>query len=155
MAFSFQVIDPTGNSASTADPTIVVSPPSAVITATNMTPGSTATGTVNVSNTSGVDLFYTITANWSPSGSTTQSAATRLANELIVSVTAGSPSATASPVFVGTLAALVDQPASPGQELPLAVGNENVQLELVLPSDAVASYEGIDVGFDIVFVALT
>ncbi len=155
MAFTFSVTDPTGNQTNTATASVTVSPTSAIITATNMTPGTTATGVVNVSNTGTVDEFYQVTINWSPTGTTTQAAATRLVSELVVSVSAGSPSATASPVFAGTMYNLIDKPASPGQQLTLATANENVQFEVVLPSTAQASYEGINVGFDIVFVALT
>ncbi|CAB1127830.1 conserved protein of unknown function [Candidatus Hydrogenisulfobacillus filiaventi] len=153
MAFLFQVVDPSGNVIDTATASLAVSPTTAIITATNLVPGSTVIGTVNVSNTAGVDEFYQITANWSPSGSTVNSAAARLVNELVVSVTAGSPSATATPLFTGSLYGLVDQPASPGQALPLSVGNENVQFQITLPANATSVFQGIDVGFDIVFVA--
>lgn len=155
MAFLFQVVDPSGNVIDTASASLTVSPTSAIITVTNLVPGSSVLGTVNVSNTAGVDEFYQVTANWSPSGSTVNSAAARLVNELVVSVNAGSPSATATPLFAGTLYGLVDQPASPGQSLPLSVGNENVQFQVLLPSNATSVYQGIDVGFDIVFVAST
>lgn len=155
MAFTFAATDPAGNTTTTATASVTVSPTSAIITASNMTPGQTATGTVNVSNTGTVDEFYQVTVNWSPTGTTTQGAATRLVSELLVSVNAGSPSATSSPVFAGTMYSLIDKPASPGQALTLATGNENVQFQVILPSTATASFEGIDVGFDIVFVALT
>ena len=155
MAFSFAVVDPTGNTASTATASVTVSPTTAIITGSNMTPGSSVTGVANVSNTGTVDEFYQVTVNWSPTGSTSTSAATRLVQELVVSVTAGSPSATTTPVFAGSMLTLVDQPASPGQSLPLSVGNENVQFLVSLPSSATSSYESIDVGFDIVFVGLT
>jgi hypothetical protein len=153
MAFLFSVVDPTGNTVTTGDASLTVSPTTAIITAANMTPGSQAVGVVNVSNTGTVDEFYQLTVNWSPTGNTTNSAAARLVNELVVSVTAGSPTATATPLFAGTMYQLVDQPASPGQSLPLSVGNENVQLEVILPSTASSPYQGIDVGFDLVFVA--
>ncbi len=155
MAFTFGITDPTGNQANTGDVALAVSPTDAIVTATNMTPGSTATGVVNVSNTGSVDEFFQVTVNWSPGGTTTQSAATRLVSELLVSVTAGSPDATASPLFAGTMSALIDQPTSPGQDLTLATGNENVQFDVILPANAQATYQNIDVGFDIVFVALS
>lgn len=155
MAFSFSIVDPTGNTTDTATVSLVVSPDTAIITGANITPGESLSGTVNASNTGSVDEFYQITVNWSPSGSTSTSAATRLVNALIVSVTAGSPSASLSPVFAGSMSSLIDQPASPGQSLPLSVGNENVAFTVNLPSDATSSLEGIDVGFDIVFVALS
>lgn len=155
MAFSFAVVDPTGNSSNTGTVSVAVSPTSAIITDTNMTPGSSATGVTNVSNTGTVDEFYQVTINWSPTGTTSTGAATRLVQELVVSVTAGSPTATASPIFAGSMIDLLDQPASPGQSLPLSVGNENVQFEVFLPSTTSSSYESIDVGFDIVFVALS
>jgi len=137
----------------TGDVSLTVSPTTAIITDTNMTPGSQTVGIVNVSNTGTVDEFYQITVNWSPTGNTSNSAAARLVSELVVSVTAGSPSVTATPLFTGSLYNLVDQPASPGQALPLSVGTENVQFQITLPSTASTSYEGIDVGFDLVFVA--
>lgn len=155
MAFSFAVVDPTGNTTTTATTAVNVSPTTSIITGSNFTPGSSVTGVANVSNTGTVDEFYQVTINWSPTGSTTTGAATRLVDELVVSVTAGSPNATASPVFAGTMYDLVDQPASPGQSLPLSIGNENVQFVVTLPSTASSSYQGIDVGFDIVFVALS
>jgi len=155
MAFTFSVTDPTGNQTNTGTTSVTVSPTTAIVTATNMTPGSSATGVVNVSNTGTVDEFYQITVNWSPAGTTTQAAATRLVSELVVSVSAGSPDATASPVFAGTMYDLIDRPASPGQQLALATGNENVQFEVILPTGAQATYQTIDVGFDIVFVALS
>jgi hypothetical protein len=155
LAFSFEIVDPTGNTSTTADVSLTVSPTSAIITSANMTPGSSTTGVVNVSNTGTVDEFYQITINWSPTGTTTQSAATRLVSELVVSVSAGSPSATATPLFAGSMIDVVDTPASPGQSLPLSVGNENVQFEVVLPSTATSVYQNIDIGFDIQFVALS
>ncbi len=154
MAFTFSVTDPAGNQADTGSTSLTVSPDTAIITSNNITPGTTATGVVSVSNTGTVDEFYQITINWSPSGTTTQAAATRLVNELVVSVTAGSPEATASPAFAGKMYAPLDQPASPGQQVTLATGNEDVQFQVVLPSTATASFQNIDVGFDIVFVAL-
>ena len=154
MAFSFAVTDPTGNTASTATVSLYVSPTSAIITASNMTPGQSVSGIVYVSNTGTVDEYWQTTINWSPTGSTSTAAATRLADELHVSVTAGSPTAT-TPVFAGTLYSLIDQPGSPGQPLPLSLGTENVQFAVSLPASATAPYEGIDMGFDIVFVALS
>lgn len=155
MAFSFATVDPSGNTTSTATTSLTVSPVSAIITASNFTPGSSVTGVANVSNTGTVDEFYQVTINWSPTATTTTSAATRLVKELVVSVTAGSPSATASPVFAGSMYNLIDQPTSPGQSLTLATGNENVQFAVNLPSSASSTYQGIDVGFDIVFVGLS
>ena len=155
MAFTFSVTDPTGNQANTATASVTVSPTSAIVSATNMTPGTTATGVVNVSNTGTVDEFYQVTINWSPTGTTTQAAATRLVSDLVVSVSAGSPDATASPIFAGTMYDLIDRPASPGQALSLTTANEDVQFQVILPSTAPSALEGIDVGFDIVFVALT
>jgi hypothetical protein len=150
MAFNVLVTDPAGNTLTTASPIIDVMPASAVITATNLIPGAAAAGDLVVSNVGGVDVFYTLTADWFPTGSTTYSAATRLANELIVSVTTGT-----TDLFTGALAGLVDQPASPGQALTVATGFNSVHVEVLLPLSAEPSYEGIDLGFDLVFVGLT
>lgn len=147
MAFLFETSE-TNNATDTGTVSLVVSPAASVILDTNMTPGSSVSGLINVSNTGTVDEFYTITANWTPISPTTDSAATRLANELAVSVTVGT-----TPLYVGSLYGLVDEPASPGRSLLLATPAEDVSVTVTLPATAGPVFQGINLGFDLDFVA--
>jgi len=151
MAFNVQA-DPsnTANITQTASVDITLSPATAVINATNMKPGDSVTGVINVSNTGTVDVYYFVSADWKAGGTTQPSMATLLANKLTVSVDAGSP---ATSLYTGTLAGLINQPASPGRQLTLATGNENVSITVTLPSNAGSIYQNIQVSTDFVFVA--
>ena len=140
----------TGNITQTASVDITLSPTTAVINATNMKPGDSVTGVINVSNIGTVDVYYFISADWTAGGSTQPSMAALLAHKLSVSVEAGSP---ATSLYTGTLAGLVNQPASPGRQLTLSTGNENVTITITLPSNAGSLYQNIEVSTDFVFVA--
>ncbi len=133
----------------TADVSIVVSPSSGVINTTNMLPGQSVQGIINVSNTGTVDETYYVTAAWKGGGTTTDHRAAILAEYLNVSVTA-SPGTS---IFTGTLNALIDQPASPGQALALTTGNEDVTFVFTLPATVSTVVNNIDLAIDFVFVA--
>lgn len=148
MAFTAQT-SVTTNSTTNASVGIEVSPSSAIITATNLLPGSTSSGTTNVSNTGSVDEYYFISADWS-ANSFSNSLTTILANTLNVSVTAGSPGTS---LYTGTLAGLIDKPASPGRALTQATGNEDVQFTIALPSTAGTLVNALDLNVDFIFVA--
>jgi hypothetical protein len=132
-----------------ADVSIVASPASGVIDATNMLPGQSVQGIINVSNTGTVDETYYVTAAWKGGGTTTDHHAAILAEYLNVSVTA-SPGTS---IFTGTLNALIDQPASPGQALALITGNEDVTFEFTLPITVSTVVKNIDLAIDFIFVA--
>lgn len=148
MALTFTASS-TGSTLQTANVSIVVSPTSGVLSATNMLPGSTVTAVINVSNTGDVDEYYFVTADWKPSGSTTASLAALLADNLNVSVSA-SPGST---IYTGKLSGLIDQPASPGHALALSTGNEDVTFTFHLPSTVGNVVQNIDITLDFVFVA--
>lgn len=133
----------------TANVSIVVSPASGIISTSNMLPGATVQGVVNVANTGTVDEYYYVTAAWTGGGSTTDHKAAILAEYLNVSVTA-SPGTS---IFTGSLSALIDQPASPGQALALTTGNEDVTFSFHLPSTVSTVVNNIDLAIDFVFVA--
>lgn len=139
----------TNSNLNSADVSIVVSPSSGVINATNLLPGDSVQGIINVSNTGNVDQYYYITASWKGSGTTTDHRAAILAYYLNVSVTA-SPSTV---LYTGNLAGLIDQPASPGQPLPLTTGNEDVVFDFILPSTVGSVINDIDMSIDFIFVA--
>jgi hypothetical protein len=147
MPFTAQASN-TVNVTGTASVDIVVSPTSAIVNATNMTPGQSVSGTLNVSNTGTVDEYYFITGRWTPGGTSTNIQATRLASALDVSVTVG-----ATVLYAGPLYNLIDQPPSPGRQLTLATGNENVAFQFILPSTATRDLLNIDLTTDLVFVA--
>jgi hypothetical protein len=146
MPFTAQASN-TANTTATANVGIVISPTSAVINATNMTPGQSVSGTINVSNTGTVDEFYFITGQWSPTGTSTRTQATRLASGLNVSVTVG-----LTVLYAGSLYSLIDQPPA-GRPLALLTGNENVGFQFTLPSTATRDLMNIDLSTDLVFVA--
>lgn len=151
MGFTFTAAaDPqlTNNTLSTGTVNISISPTTGVIAATNLIPGDSASGVVNVSNTGTVDCYYFISADWSAGGTTTPSKAVLLANKLAVSVSTGATS-----LYTGTLAGLIDQPASPGRFLPLTTGNEDVDIQISLPSDTSSLYAGIDLNVTFAFAA--
>ncbi|MDI3534927.1 MAG: hypothetical protein PWQ82_1292 [Thermosediminibacterales bacterium] len=151
MAFTFTAVaDPavTDNSLDSANVDITVSPTSGVISESNMLPGDSTQGVVNVSNTGDVDCYYFISADWKAGGTTTASKAALLANKLAVSVSSGATS-----LYTGTLANLIDKPDSPGRQLTLATGNEDVTISISLPSTAGSIYQNIDVDVDFLFVA--
>ncbi len=138
-----------GSSLDTANVAIVVSPATGVITTTNMLPGQSIQGIINVSNTGNVDEYYYVTAAWKGGGTTPDHRAAILAEYLNVSVTA-SPDTS---LFTGSLSALIDQPASPGQALALATGNEDVTINFTLPVTVSTVVNNIDLAIDFVFVA--
>lgn len=146
MAFTFTA-DSTGSILQTETVAIEVSPASGVLTET-MVPGDSVNATINVSNTGTVDEFYFITADWKPSGTTTESLAALLAYNLDVSV-----STNTTVLYAGKLESLIDRPDSPGRELLLATGNEDVTFEFILPPDAGNAVQDIDLAIDFVFVA--
>ncbi|MBP1760880.1 MAG: uncharacterized protein H6Q64_422 [Firmicutes bacterium] len=133
----------------TADVSIAVSPASGVINTTDMLPGQTVQGVINVANTGTVDEYYYVTAAWTGGGTTTDHKAAILAEYLNVSVTA-SPGAS---IFTGSLKALIDQPASPGQALALTTGNEDVTFAFHLPATVSTVVNNIDLAIDFIFVA--
>ncbi|HWP96818.1 MAG TPA: hypothetical protein VN426_08195 [Syntrophomonadaceae bacterium] len=139
----------TNSNLGTADVSIVASPASGVINTTNMVPGQTVQGMINVSNTGNIDEFYYVTAAWNGAAPTSDHKAALLAEYLNVSVTA-SPSTN---IFTGKLSALVDQPASPGQALTLTTGNEDVIFSFNLPATVSPVLNNIDLSIDFVFVA--
>jgi hypothetical protein len=146
MAFTFE--DPvTANQTNTGTVSISVSPSTSVIVDTNMAPGASVTGSVSVTNDGSLDAYYTLTADWSPTGSSTIWAATRLANLLSVDVSAS----TGGLIYSGVLGGLVDQPATP--PLLASGASDIVSVTVTLPSTAGTVYQGIDLGFDLDFVA--
>jgi hypothetical protein len=133
----------------TADVGIVVSPSSGIISTSNMLPGDSVQGVINVANTGTVNEYYYVTAAWKGGAATTDHKAAILAEYLNVSVTA-SPGTS---IFTGSLKALIDQPASPGQALALTTGNEDVTFAFNLPSTVSTVVNNIDLSIDFVFVA--
>ncbi|MDN5330972.1 MAG: hypothetical protein PWP45_197 [Tepidanaerobacteraceae bacterium] len=148
MAFTFTASS-TGSTLQTGNISIVVSPNSGVLSATNMMPGDTVEAVINVSNTGDVDEYYFVTADWKPSGTTTASLAALLADSLTVSVSA-SPG---SVIYTGKLSGLIDQPPSPGHALTLATGNEDVTFTFHLPDTVGNAVQDTDITLDFVFVA--
>ena len=147
MAFSAQT-NVTSNSSTNASVDIQVSPASSIITATNLIPGGAATtGLTNVSNTGTVDEFYSISADWSADSFSDKMTAI-LANTLNISVSTGGTN-----LYDGTLAGLIDQPASPGRALTQATGNEDVEFSVSLPSTAGDIVNALDINVDFIFVA--
>ncbi|MDI3279878.1 MAG: hypothetical protein QJR13_00705 [Bacillota bacterium] len=150
--FTFTTLtDPsvTGNTATTATVSIAVSPSAGALTATNLLPGSSATGTIAVSNVGDVDVLYFLSADWRAAGTTTATLASLLAHKLVISVEAGSPATT---LYAGSLAGLIDQP-SPGGRSLAAASAEDVRLTLLLPSGAGNVVQGLDLDIDFIFVA--
>lgn len=140
-------------SASTAIVDITVSPAESIFNITAMKPGDSDSGRVNVSNTSDIDVFYFVSADWKAAGTTTARMATILANRLLVSVVADPDGANVL-LFGGVLKDLLDRPDSPGRELTLATGNEDVEFTFALPADASNIAQNIDITTDFVFVAV-
>lgn len=146
MAFTAQATI-SGNSTTNASVDITLSPTTAIISATNLKPGDSATGTLNVSNTGSLDAYYFISADWSPN-SYSNSLTAILANTLNVSVVVGGTA-----LYTGTMNNLIDRPDSPGRQLTLTTGNENVDFTIALPSDAGNLVKALDINVDFVFVA--
>lgn len=150
--FSQETTPNSGNTILTADLDVRVSPTDAIITSTNFIGGSSVSGVLDISNNSGIDVLYFISADWRESPASTISMATILANRLTVSVVA-----TASPtdvlVFGGTLAGLVDRPAG-GRPLPTATPVEELTFTVLLAEeDATNLVQGVNLLTDFVFVA--
>lgn len=146
---------PTGGAAlSSGTVGISVSPAAEVLSITAMKPGDTGTGIVNVSNTGDIDAYYFVSADWRAAGGSTSRMATILANRLLVSVVAGPEEATPGLLFSGLLKDLLDRPDSPGRELTLLQGDEDVEFTFMLPEDASNIAQGIDIDTDFVFVAV-
>ncbi|RJX29128.1 MAG: hypothetical protein C4554_01380 [Dethiobacter sp.] len=139
---------------STATVGISVSPAGAVLTISEMKPGDSESGVVNVSNTGDINIYYFVSADWKSAGDTTARMATVLANRLFVSVVASPEAAEPSLLFSGLLKDLLDRPDSPGRELALAQGNENVEFTFILPDDVSNIAQNIDISTDFVFVAV-
>lgn len=152
--FSAEASPTASSTTSTATVGISVSPTGAVLTISAMKPGDSESGTVNVSNTGDIDLFYFVSADWKAAGETTARMATILANRLFVSVVASPEAAEPSLLFSGLLKDLLDRPDSPGRELPLTKGNENVEFTFILPEDVSNIAQNIDINTDFVFVAV-
>lgn len=146
---------PTGGATlSTGTVNISVSPAAEVLNITAMKPGDTGSGIVNVSNTGDADAYYFVSADWGAAGSTSSRMATILANRLLVSVVAGPENTTPGLLFSGLLKDLLDRPDSPGRELSLVQGNENVEFTFILPNDVSNIAQNIDIDMDFVFVAV-
>lgn len=139
---------------STATVSITVSPAASILDISAMKPGDSASGTVNVSNTGDVNIFYFVSADWKAFGDTTARMATILANRLFVSVVASPEAPEPALLFSGLLKDLIDRPDSPGRELTLAKGNENVEFTFILPADVSNIAQNIDISTDFVFVAV-
>lgn len=137
------------NSFSNANIDIVVSPTDRIINAVNMIGGQEASGVLDVSNNSTIDIFYFISADWRESPGTTITMATILANRLTVSVVA-SP---AESVFIGKLVDLIDQPAG-GRLLETSAPVDILTFTLALAEEnATNLVQNVALLTDFVFVA--
>ena len=146
---------PTGGSTlTTGTVDITVSPPGNVLNILAMKPGDSDDGLVNVRNSGDVDAYYFVSADWGPAGITTSRMATILANRLFVSVVASPEAPEPELLFSGLLKDLIDCPESPGRELSLDKGDENVQFTFSLPEDASNIVQSINIQTDFVFVAV-
>ncbi|MFW5980287.1 MAG: hypothetical protein ACOCQ2_02885 [Halanaerobiales bacterium] len=151
MAFTAQASN-IENYSTNASVDITLSPSDAIIEENNVRTGDSFSGTLNVSNTGSVDQYYFVSANWSPRNYS-PSLTTILANTLTVSVTADPDDDEAS-LYTGVLNDLIDQPASPGRELTLDTGEEDVQFTITLPEDAGNIVQALDIDVDFIFVAV-
>ncbi|MEJ6949867.1 hypothetical protein [Natronospora cellulosivora (SeqCode)] len=151
MAFTAQASN-NQNFSSNASVDITLSPTDAIIEESNVKTGDSFSGALNVSNTGSIDSYYFVSANWTPRNYS-PSLTTILANTLTVSVVAD-PADTEEVLFTGVLNDLLDQPASPGRELTLATGEEDVEFTISLPQDAGNIVQGLDVDIDFIFVAV-
>ncbi|NLS44996.1 MAG: hypothetical protein GX969_04580 [Firmicutes bacterium] len=146
MAFTYSA-GSIGGTLQTGSVSIEVSPSSGVLAETIM-PGGLVSTVINVSNTGDVDEFYFVTADWKASGTTSESLAALLAYNLNVSVEANTTN-----LYTGKLKDLIDRPDSPGRELPLATGAEDVTFQFSLPSAVGNAVQDIDLAIDFIFVA--
>ena len=143
-----------GTTLSTGTVNLSVSPPLKVLNVEAMKPGDSESGIVNVSNSGNIDAYYFVSADWKPVGDTASRMATVLANRLFVSVVASPEASEPDLLFSGLLKDLLDRPDSPGRELSLDKGNEDVEFTFVLPEDVSNIAQNIDIDMDFVFVAV-
>lgn len=150
--FTFTTIaDPsnTGNTVSTASVNIIISPTTPIFNITNMLPGESYTGTINIANTGTVDVFYFVSADWRESGTTTPGMATILASKLHVTVEAGIPHVL---LFDGVLKDLIDKPDS--GRLLLTATSEDILFALTLPAETGNIVQNTSIIIDFIFVAV-
>ena len=146
MAFTAQT-SVINNSTTNASVDIAVSPDSAIITATNLSPGSAVTGATTVSNTGTIDEYYFVSADWTEANFSV-SRTTILANTMNVSVVVSPDTG----LYTGTLAGLIDQPSG-GRQITTADRDEDLLITVALPTDAGNLVMGVDANIDFVFVA--
>lgn len=118
----------------------------------NMKPGDSADTTLTVTNDGTIDVLYYLSADWAAGGSTTSPMATILANRLMVTVTADPGEDTEVEFYTGTLAGLLEQPAT-GRALTVDRGSEDILIAIELPADATNIVQNLSIAVDFVFVA--
>lgn len=152
MPFTVQQLNE-DNTVGIAQLSLVLDPVTPIFNETDWSGGSTAADTINVENTSGLDVVYYVSADWyAPLGGTPQDARI-LAERLEITVTADPGGGTEEQLYSGSLAGLIQQPPA-GRALAAAV-NEDVEFELSLPdANATDLIQGMAIEFDLVFVAV-
>ncbi|MCK8817065.1 hypothetical protein MWH28_06720 [Natroniella sulfidigena] len=148
MGFTFQAQSSSSDVSDSVSLELTVSPEKEAITKENMTPGDSVSATINVANTGTVDTFYFISVDWSAAESTTPAQATRLANELEITVTVPDPAT----LYSGKMVDLINQPPD-GRLLTLEIIEEDVTFTITLPETAGTSLAGIGIIFDLIFIA--
>lgn len=152
--FTSEASPTSGSTLSTGTVEISVSPPGAVLEVATMKPGDSEEAVINISNSGDIDAYYFVSADWKAAGTTSSRMATILASRLFVSVVASPDSTVPTLLFSGLLKDLLDRPESPGRELTLDQGNEDIQFIFLLPEDASNIVQGIDIQTDFVFIAV-
>jgi hypothetical protein len=152
MPFTIQQLNE-NNTVGIAQLSLVLNPATAIFTETNWSGGSTDTGIINVENTSGVDVTYFVSADWYAGAGGTPQDARLLAERLEITVTADPGGVNEEELYSGTLAGLIQQPAT-GRTLTDAA-NEDVEFTLTLPdANATDLIQGMEIELDLVFVAV-
>lgn len=151
MPFTIQQLNE-DNTVGIAQLTLVVDPTTAIFTETDWSGGSSATGVINVENTSTLDVNYFVSADWYAAAGGTPQDARILAEKLQITVTAD-PGGNEEELYSGPLAGLIQQPPA-GRTLTTGQ-DEDVEFELSLPpAGATDLIQGMAIEFDLVFVAV-
>ena len=151
MPFTVQQLND-DNTVGIAQLTLGINPAAAIFTETDWSGGSTATGIINLENTSALDVNYFVSADWYAAAGGTPQDARILAERLEITVTAD-PGGANEELYSGSLAGLIQQP--PAGRLLAAAANEDVEFELSLPdANATDLIQGMAIEFDLVFVAV-
>ncbi|MFY9115470.1 MAG: hypothetical protein WAO23_09555 [Dethiobacteria bacterium] len=120
-----------------------------------MKPGENKIININIRNIGQTDIFYYLHANWKVEEPATTEHGIVMAKYLqIIASTLNPQTSEAEIIYSGPLSELLDKPDSPGRELSLTRGNEDIELKFIIPRDIPRYLEDIEISVEFTLIIL-